>query len=167
MSALKRIVNKNTSYQLSISEGGDEDDANEDEAYKAKLSCNPANTEFMLYDDVHDLHGMRTGAARRELGLIVMPPRPRGQTVHFDFVVPRVQSDGTSAQYRPKSISDTILSSYKVRVYAWNTVDMGMHVLRIEAGCTDYGSGSMWQHQEYSVQTPSTDSKAETQSVDS
>lgn len=79
MSALKRIVNRNTSYQFTISEGLDEED--EDQGYKGKLSCNAGGTEFMLYDDVHDLHGMKTGAARRELGLVVLSPRPKGQTV--------------------------------------------------------------------------------------
>ena len=47
LGALKRTVNQNTAYELSMSENDDEIDVH----YTGKLSCNAKGNEFVMYDD--------------------------------------------------------------------------------------------------------------------
>ena len=60
--ALRRMMNQNTMYELSMSENEDVD-----VHYAGKLSCNARGNEFVLYDDSNDAVGIREGKARRGL----------------------------------------------------------------------------------------------------
>jgi len=113
MSALKRMVNTNTTYVINISEGAGDDDDSLTAGYTGKLSCNARGTEFVFYDDANDVHGMRTGQARRELGVVVFGQETQGQVMPLEVAVPRVQQDGAAAQFRPRSIGDAMLQQYK------------------------------------------------------
>jgi len=108
LGALKRMMNQNTMYELSMSEN-DEVDVH----YTGKLSCNARGNEFVLYDDSNDAIGIKEGKARRELGVILFGQRQLGQTLPIDLVIPRVQRDGQSAQFRPKTLSEAMIQQYK------------------------------------------------------
>ena len=102
------MMNNNSMYELSMSE-----DDEVDVHYTGKLSCNARGNEFVLYDDSNDAVGIREGKARRELGVILFGQRQLGQTLPIDLVIPRVQRDGQSAQFRPKSLSEAMIQQYK------------------------------------------------------
>ena len=70
----------------------------------------PKATNFVLYDDANEAAGK---GARRELGLVVFAPRQHGQTLPMELVLPRVQSGGASAQFRPTKVSEALLSQYR------------------------------------------------------
>ena len=106
--ALKRMMNQNTMYELSMSET-DEVDVH----YTGKLSVNARGNEFVMYDDSNDAIGIREGKARRELGLVLFGNRQLGQTLPIELVIPRVQRDGESAQFRPKALSEAMIQQYK------------------------------------------------------
>ena len=109
LGALKRMVNQNTMYELTMSENEEDVDVH----YTGKLSCNPRGTEFVLYDDLNDAIGIREGKARRELGVILIGTRQMGQSVPIEFVIPRVQRDGATAQYRPTQLGEAMIQQYK------------------------------------------------------
>jgi len=109
LGALKRMVNGNTAYELSMSENDDEVDVH----YTGKLSCNAKGNEFVMYDDVNDAIGIREGKARRELGLVLFGSRQLGQSLPIELVIPRVQRDGQCAQFRPKTLSEAMIQQYK------------------------------------------------------
>ena len=109
LGALKRMMNQNTVYELSMSENDEEVDVH----FAGKLSCNARGNEFVLYDDSNDAIGIREGKARRELGLILFGQRQLGQTLPIELVIPRVQRDGQSAQFRPKALSEAMIQQYK------------------------------------------------------
>ena len=109
LGALKRMVNQNTMYELSMSENDDEVDVH----YTGKLSCNARGNEFVMYDDANDAIGIREGKARRELGLVLFGQQQLGQTLPIELIVPRVQRDGQCAQFRPKALAEAMIQQYK------------------------------------------------------
>ena len=109
LGALKRIMNHNTTYELSMSENDDDIDVH----YTGKLSCNARGNEFVIYDDSNDAVGIREGKARRELGVILIGQSQIGHALPIDLVIPRVQRDGQCAQFRPKTLSEAMIQQYK------------------------------------------------------
>ena len=109
LGALKRMINQNTAYELSMSENDDEVDVH----YTGKLSCNAKGNEFVMYDDLNDAIGIREGKARRELGLVLFGARQLGQCLPIELVIPRVQRDGQAAQFRPKTLGEAMIQQYK------------------------------------------------------
>mmetsp|Transcript_31082 Transcript_31082/g.75545 ORF Transcript_31082/g.75545 Transcript_31082/m.75545 type:complete len:1826 (+) Transcript_31082:341-5818(+) len=111
LSALKRVVNQNTIYELSICE--DDDESSGDVHFTGKLSCNARGNEFVIFDDSNDFVGISKGYARRELGVVVFDSEPRGKSLHVEFILPRVLQDGHTAQFRPQRIAESMLQLYK------------------------------------------------------
>ena len=49
----------------------------------------------------------------RELGVILFGQRMLGQNLPIELVIPRVQRDGQSAQFRPRVLAEAMIQQYK------------------------------------------------------